>query len=121
MDRPALTVSEHLELDVPGLGEIFFEIDSIVAEGGLGFEPGGGDGVGQRFGAPGHLHAAPAAAGRGLDDHRIADVAGHLQRLGFLGDCAFRAGHAGNAEALGGALGLDLVAHEPDMLRPSGR
>ena len=62
------------------------------------------------------LHAAAAAAGRRLDDHRIADFGGDA--LGFLlvGDGAVGAGHDRNAEPLGGALGLDLVAHDADMV-----
>ena len=37
-------------------------------------------------------------------------------RLGVGGDAAFGARHHRNAEPLGGALGLDLVAHQADML-----
>ena len=81
MDSAALTVAEHLKLDVAGLGEVFFEVDGVVAEGGLRFELGGGDRVGKRVGPARDLHAAPAPARRGLDDHRIADLAGYLERL----------------------------------------
>ena len=38
MDRVSLTVAEHLELDMTGLLEIFFQIDDIVAERGLGLD-----------------------------------------------------------------------------------
>ena len=62
------------------------------------------------------LHAAPAAAGRGLHQHRKADLAGDAERFGVRGDAAVGAGHARDAERLGGALGLDLVAHLPDVL-----
>ena len=57
-----------------------------------------------------------AAAGGGLDQHRIADFVG--DRFGFVvgADAAVRARHHRNAEALGGALGLDLVAHDADVL-----
>ncbi len=63
------------------------------------------------------LHAAPAAAGRGLDQHRKADVARDRGRLLVGADAAVGARHHRNAEPLGGALGLDLVAHQPDMRR----
>src|SRR5579864_3107010 len=43
MDRAALAVAEHLDLDVPGLGEIFLEIDRIVAESRLRLGFGGRD------------------------------------------------------------------------------
>ena len=39
-----------------------------------------------------------------------------LRRLGIVGHLALRAGHDGDAEALGRALGLDLVAHHADVL-----
>src|SRR4029450_7992483 len=64
-----------------------------------------------------HLHAASATAGSRLDDDRIADVPGDLPGLGLVGNAALGAGHAGDAEALGRALGFDLVAHDADMLR----
>ena len=46
----------------------------------------------------------------------IADLGGDALRLAVVGDGAVGAGHDRNAEPLGGALGLDLVAHDADML-----
>ena len=46
----------------------------------------------------------------------IADLGGDARGLVVVGDRAVRAGHDRNAEALGGALGLDLVAHDADMV-----
>ncbi len=76
----------------------------------------GAEGVGQFVRVARDLHAAPAAARRRLDDHRIADLVGDPQRLGLVLDGAFGAGDAGDAEPRRGPLGLDLVAHQPDML-----
>jgi hypothetical protein len=56
----------------------------------------------------------PPPAGR-LDDDRIADLGGDA-RLPLVGDAAVRARHDRDAEPLGGALGLDLVAHDADVL-----
>ena len=98
------------------VGEIFFEVDGVVAERRAGF--------GRRlahqafelvFGRH-HLHAAPAAARRGLDQHRIADLAGELAGVGDAGQRAVGARDQRQAELGGGALGLDLVAHDADML-----
>ena len=61
------------------------------------------------------LHAASAAAGRRLDQHREADFARDRERFLVVGDAAFGTRHDRNAEALGGALGLDLVAHQADV------
>ena len=43
----ALGVAEHLDFDVARLGQIFLKIDGVVAEGGLRFDLGGGDSVGE--------------------------------------------------------------------------
>ena len=55
----------------------------------------------------------PAAA---LTITGIADLVGDPQRLRLVVDRALGAGHAGDAEPRRGALGLDLVAHQADML-----
>ena len=117
MDRVALAVAEHLDLDVARLLEIFLDIDRVVAESSLGLGLGGLERVEEIVLVARHLHAASAAAGSRLDDDRIADVLGDLPGLGLVGDAALGAGHAGDAEALGRALGFDLVAHDADMLR----
>ena len=65
----------------------------------------------------GDLHPAPAAAGGGLDDDRIADLAGDLLGLVDLVHAAVRAGNDRNAQLFRGVLGGDLVAHDADMFR----
>ncbi len=75
MDGVALAVAQHLDLDMPRVGEIFLEIDGIVAEGGLGLDARRGERGLELVLDVGDLHAAAAAAGGGLDQHRIADVA----------------------------------------------
>ena len=66
----------------------------------------------------GHLHAATAAAGRGLDQDRIAHVLGDPLRLRQrLVIAPSEPGHDRDSEALGGRLGFDLVAHDADMFR----
>ena len=116
MDRIALAVAENLDLDVARLGEIFLDVDLVVAEGGLGFgarRRRARAEVGRRVR---DLHAASAAAGRRLDQHREAHRLGDLHRLRLARHRAVGAGHDGNAELLGGLLRLDLVAHDADVL-----
>ena len=48
--------------------------------------------------------------------HREADLGRDARAVVVIGDAAFRARNAGDAERPGGALGLDLVAHDADML-----
>ncbi len=79
MDGVAVGVAEHLHLDMAGALDQLFEIDLVLAEGGLGLALGlrhlaaeiglGADGA----------HAAAATAPGGLQHHRIADSAGHLR------------------------------------------
>ena len=65
----------------------------------------------------GDFHAAPAATRRRLYEDRKTKPPSDCQRLLIAGDCAGRARHAGNAEPERRRFGLDLIAHEPDMLR----
>ena len=71
-------------------------------------------------GGMGDAHALAAAAGRGLDHHRIADLGGDLQRLVLVGDDAEMAGHGRDAGASRRLLRFDLVAHRLDggRIRP---
>src|SRR5690606_25846338 len=103
-------------LDMARLLEIFLDIDGVVAERSAGLRTRRGEGERQVVLRARHFHAAPAAAGRRLDDDRVADTRGDALRLALVGNRAFRAGNDRDAEALGGALGLDLVAHDADMV-----
>src|SRR3546814_19500888 len=89
----------------------------VVAERGLGFGLGGGDGVVERGLGVHHAHAAAAAAAGGLDDHRIADLATDRE-VGIV-VVAQRAAAAWNAGPAGGLHRPDrlhLVAHPADGL-----
>ena len=116
MDRMTLAVAEHLEFDVARIAEIFLDIDGVVAECRLRFGPRRAHQRGQFGGVVDHLHAAPAAATGRLDQHRIADFLGQLQRFLGVFDRAVAARHQRQAQRARGALGLDLVAHGADML-----
>ena len=98
-----------------GTREILLEIERVVAERGLGLGARGRERRGKLLRHMRHLHAASAAAGRGFHQDRKADRVRDRYRLLVGGDGAVRARHHRNAEALGGALGLDLVAHQADM------
>jgi hypothetical protein len=116
MDRIAAPVAEHLDLDVARTLQVFFKIDRVVAERGLGLGAGGGERHRQLVLKVRNLHAAAAATGRGLHQHRKADLAGDGDGVLVGGDAAIGAGNAGNAKRLRRALGFDLVAHLPDVL-----
>ena len=114
--RVALAVAEDLDLDVARGGEVFLEIDLVVAEGCLGLGAGGVERGLEILGGFRELHAAPAAAGRGLDDEREADLRADADRVLKGGHAAFGAGNAGHAKCEHRLLGGDLVAHQADVL-----
>ena len=62
------------------------------------------------------LHAAPAAAGRRLDQHRKADLAAIAIASRRRVTPPSEPGTTGMPSRCGGALGLDLVAHDADVL-----
>src|SRR5690242_9537200 len=80
MDDAAPAIAENLDLDVPGPLEVAFEIDLAAAEKRRRLVLRDRQQAGEVDGVPGHFHAAPAAAGAGLDQHRVADRAD--RRLG---------------------------------------
>ena len=112
----AEAVGDDLELDVARGLQVALEVDRVVAEGRLGLAAGGLDGLDEVVLGLGDLHAAPAATGGGLDQHREADFLGGGQGLFLGGHRAVGAGHHGDAGLLHRLLGGDLVAHHLDVL-----
>ncbi len=69
-----------------------------------------------------HLHAAPATAGGGLDQHRVTDLLRHFLADDFVvRQHALGARHAGHAGGDHLGLGGGLAAHQPDGLGLAGR
>ena len=121
MHDVAVRVAEHLHLDMAGALDQLFEIDLVLAEGGLGLalalrhfarEVG--------FVADG-AHAAPAAAPGRLQHHRIADLGGQLlHRLHVVGQRLGRRHHR-HADLDRQVARRDLVAEPAHRLAASGR
>ena len=80
VDRVAVPVGEDLDFDVPRPCQIFLDQQPIVAEGGGRFPPGTVERCDKIGAAADNPHAAPAAARRGLDQHRKADPFGLGQK-----------------------------------------
>ena len=81
MHHIAVMIGEDLHFDMPRMLDVFFEVDARIAKGGLRF---GLRLLNGRSSAPdrcGHAHAASAAAGRGLDQHRKANLAARCDRF----------------------------------------
>ncbi len=121
MDDTAVPVAEDLDLDMARIGDEFFDEHPVVAERGFGLGAGARKTLRDLVAAVCDPHALAAAAGRGLDHHRIADLVGDPQRLGFVGDRAEMAGHGRHLGLGGELLRLDLVAHGGDggRVRPN--
>jgi hypothetical protein len=106
-----LAVGQHLDLDVADVAQVLFDVDRVVTERTLGLARRIGVLVGQFARLAHHAHAAPAAARRRLEQHRVADLRRHLHRFGGIAQLVRRAGrgrHAGLRRQLARA---HLVAH----------
>ena len=116
VDDVAVRVGEHLHLDVPGRSARIARgtvcrprtprPPRAVRDASAG---------GSSAGSCDHPHALAATAGRRLDQHRVADVAGRRDRVrrrsGRAGRCP---GTTGTPNADTVALARDLVAHRLD-------
>ncbi len=113
-DDVAVLVAQHLEFDVARVLDISLHVKIAVAEGGRGLrlrlpvEPG------QFLFVAHNAHAAPAAAGRGLEDDRKADLPRPLERFSIGGDHAVRAGKDRHAVLFHGGARFFFFAHQPD-------
>ena len=101
-DAPA--VPEQLRLDVPGALEVALAEDRAVAEGRLRLTASRREGLVQVCRRADDAHAAAAAACRGLDDEREADLVGRSLR------------QRRNAALDRDPLGRELVATQPERL-----
>ena len=112
-----MLVAEHLNFDVAGIDDEFFDEYPVVAERRLGFRLGEAKAFGDLRGRMRDPHPLAAAAGRGLDHHGVSDRVGDLHRVPFVRDDAKVARHSRDIGLRGSLLGFDLVAHGGDSAR----
>ena len=112
VDYVTVAVGEDLHLDVARLLDVLFEVDAAVLEGVLGLLTGLLEAGLKTDVVAGHAHAAAAAAGRRLDQHRVADAVRQSQGLGIAGNQALTAGHHRHAILLGQFASLVFVAQQ---------
>src|ERR1035438_530529 len=96
MDDLAMAVAQNLKFDVARLFDVLLEINRTVAERLLSLHPGHVVFLCEGYVIVRDPHAAPAAAGDSLDDHRIAERTGGFHRLGFGVDGSVAAGNRRN-------------------------
>ena len=109
IDRVAVLVAQHLQLDVPRVLQILLNKHGAVAEGRLSFLTRHPQHRSQRRLIMAHLHAATAAARRSLDDDRESDLLGNLDRLFLVLDGIGRAGEHRHTGGPGSLLAFDFV------------
>ena len=107
----AVPVGEDLDLDVAGAGDVALHQHGGIAEGGRTFLLGGGEGGGEVIETFDDAHAAPAAAGDGLDDDWEADFLGGRGEEGGVLVGAVIAGQQRHARAFHQRLGRALRSH----------
>ena len=111
VNHMAKTVGHDLKFNMPGVKDQFLQVHFPVAEAGLRLGLGGGEGRSQFFRAVDPAHPPAAAAGAGLDQHRVADGLGHYRRLGGVFHRPVGAGHHRHPNLLHQGPGGGLVAH----------
>jgi len=109
----AVQVGDDLDFDMPRLLQVLFQIDPAVAERRRSLVAGLGQGRLEHRRFAGDSHPLAATAGRRLDQHRIADLFGDLDRLVIIRDQTVAAGddrHAGlDRDRTGGVLVAQLL------------
>ena len=111
-----MAIEQDLDLDVAGADHQALEDEPVVIEGGGGLAPGRGDGIGECLGATDRAHALAAAARRGFDQQRKADVRRRRDEL-VVGRVGFvEAGEDRDPERCREPAGRGLVAHDADRL-----
>ena len=114
MDDVAFRIAEDCDFDMARIDESFFDENRAGAERLFGFGNGARKLAADFAGVVALPDAAPAAAGRGFEHHRIADFAGDGERFVDIGDGAVAAGERAYAGRRGRARGRRVC-------RPSGR
>src|SRR5207245_6518768 len=110
----AVSVAEHLDLDVARLDDELLDEHPIVAERVFRLVAARCEAVAAFGVVPRDPQAFAAAAGARLDHHRVADAAGDLLRLPGVLDHVGVAGNRVDAGRLGQAVGGDLVTPRLD-------
>ena len=107
----ALRVAKNLDLNVARALRVFFNQHRIVTKTVDGFAPAGGQGCGEVFGFIHRAHAFAAAAGAGLDQHRVTDAVGFALQERRVLVAAVVTGHQRHAGFFHELLGLGLQTH----------
>ena len=117
MDDVSVLVAQYLNFDMARIGDKFFDKDPAFAESGFRFRLRAGKIFRDLLARGDDAHPPAAAAGRGLDHHRIADGIGDLRRLRYVVDYAGESWHGRDTYRLSEFLRFDFVPHRLDGFR----
>ena len=92
VDAVAVAIDNDLDLDVAVLVEPLLQVERVVAEGGLRLRAADAQDRLELARGADHAHALATAAGRRLDQDRIADLLGLAQRVQLVAEHPVRAG-----------------------------
>jgi len=82
-------VGQDLHFDVPGIFNVFFDVDAGIFEGGFSFCCRRFQACFQRDVIAGHTHPFTTTTGGRFDQHGITDLLGHLECFSFVGHQTF--------------------------------
>ena len=115
MDAVAVSIDRDLDLDVAVVLEPLLEVERVVAEGGPGLAAADLDRRFELARRADHAHALAAATGRWLEQDRVADPLGLVERVLVVAEHAVGTGHGRQAEATeqaaGRLLGTESLEH----------
>ena len=116
-DHVAVLIGQHLKLNVPRPLNVFLHVKFAVAKRIGRLAVGLVKQIRQLLGVAHNAHAAPAAAGFGFQNHRVADLLGPLLR--FLGrrNHAVGTGQNRHLRLFHRLAGFFLLAHQTGHLR----
>ncbi len=118
MQHVTVLVSEHLHLDVLGAWNVLFEEDRGVPERAACLGLCLVKQASQVGSLSDHAHSPPAAAERGLDDERKADLLRDFERVVAVSNRILRALQSRDVQLLRERASSRLVAHHVEQLRP---
>ena len=117
MHRAAFTIAEHLNFDMSRCGEVFFDIDFVIAKGRLALRAGGAEGRWHFLSGICHFHPASTTAGSGFDDDGVAELFSDFQSSIQIGNAALRAWYAGHTKGAHRVFRAYFIAHDADVFR----
>src|SRR5689334_2720756 len=113
----AAMIGSNLQFNVAWLEKISFEVDTVIAERGLGFSLGRLEGSPEFFGAVHHPHAATASSCCRLNNDWISDLRGSVAGLLLALELTGASGCDRQASPGDDFPRLGLVPHERDVFR----